>query len=61
MILGESMKKLGIAFAAAAALILAAAPLTSAFAANKTLWGGWMEDVKKLQSDISGKMAAKKK
>ena len=53
------MKKLAIVLAAAAVLFVAAAP--SADAADKKLWEGWMEDVKKLQSDISGKMAAKKK
>jgi hypothetical protein len=60
IILGESMKKFAIVLAAVAALVVVAAPLTSAFAANKTLWGGWMEDVKKLQSDIAAKAKAKK-
>lgn len=59
--MGVPMKKLAIVFAATAALFLAAAPLTSAVAANKTLWQGWMDDVKKLQSDIAAKSAAKKK
>jgi hypothetical protein len=55
------MKKLAIVLAASAVLFTAAAPLTSAFAANKTLWQGWMEDVKKVHSDMAAKMAAKKK
>lgn len=53
------MKRLAIVFAAAAALMLAAAPLTSAVAADKKLWEGWMQDVKKLQSDISAKLTKK--
>jgi hypothetical protein len=57
--LGVPMKKLAIVLAAAAALTLTAAPLTSAVAADKKLWEGWMEDVKKLQSDIAAKLTKK--
>jgi hypothetical protein len=55
------MKKFAILLAATAVLFVAAAPLTNAVAKDKKLWEGWMEDVKKVHSDISGKMAAKKK
>ena len=55
------MKKLAIVLAATAALVLAAAPLTSAVAATKKLWEGWMDDVKTLQADIAATSAAKKK
>jgi hypothetical protein len=51
------MKKLAIAFAAAAALVLVAAPLTQAVAKDKKLWEGFMEEMQKL----SGATAAKKK
>lgn len=49
------MKKLALAFAAAAALVIVAAPLTQATAANKKLWEGWWDDVKKVQADIAAK------
>lgn len=52
------MKKLALAFVAAFALVAAAAPLSQAYA-QKKLWEGWMEDVKKLQADIAGKMKKK--
>lgn len=52
------MKKLAIAFAAAAALVLVAAPLTQAVAKDKKLWEGFMEE---MQKAASGTTAAKKK
>jgi hypothetical protein len=52
------MKKLAIAFAAAAAFVLFAAPMTQAVAKDKTLWSGLMEE---LQKAASGTTMAKKK
>ncbi len=48
------MKKLALAFAAAFALVVMAAPLSQAVA-QKKLWEGWLEDVRKLQADIAAK------
>jgi cytochrome c oxidase assembly factor CtaG len=53
--LGVYMKKLAIAFAAAAALTVAAAPLTDALAANKKLWEGWVEEMKKAAEGMKKK------
>jgi hypothetical protein len=53
------MKKLGIALAAAAAIVLAAAPMTQAV--SKTLWEGWMEEVQKARTGATAPAAAKKK
>lgn len=55
---GAFMKKLAIAFAAAAALVIIAAPLSQANANNKKLWQGWVEEVQKA---VSGAKAPAKK
>jgi hypothetical protein len=44
------MRKFGLIIAALAALVIAAAPVSSAFAQakkDKTLWQGWVEEVQK--------------
>jgi hypothetical protein len=60
IILGVSMNKLAIVLAAIAALFLAAAPLTSAVAADKKLWEGFMDEMKKAREGAMAKPAAKK-
>jgi hypothetical protein len=52
------MKKLAIVLAAAAVLFVAAAP--SADAANKKLWEGWMEDMKKAREAVVARWSVKK-
>lgn len=55
------MNRIAIVLAAAAALFLAAAPLTSAVAANKKLFSeGLMEELKKAREGVAARMAAKK-
>jgi hypothetical protein len=54
------MKKLAIAFAAAAALVIVAAPLSQAVAKNKTLWQGWVEEVQKAAQGAKAAHAKKK-
>jgi hypothetical protein len=54
------MNKLAIVLAAIAALFLAAAPLSSAVAADKTLWQGLMDEMKKAREGAMAKPAAKK-
>lgn len=46
------MKKLAIVFAAAAAFVLLAAPLSQATAQKKKLWEGWVEEVKKAHDNV---------
>lgn len=44
------MRKIGLVIAALAALVIAAAPLSSAFAQakkDKKLWEGWVEEMQK--------------
>lgn len=60
MFLGVPMKKFAIVFAAIAALFLAAAPLTSAVAANKKLSEGFMEEMKKAHEGVMARWSAKK-
>ena len=54
--MGVFMKKLGIALAAAAVIVLAAAPVTQAV--SKTLWEGWMEEVQKARAGVMAPAAA---
>ena len=48
--MGVFMKKLGIALAATALIVLAAAPVAQAN--SKKLWDGWIEELQKARSGI---------
>lgn len=50
------MKKLGIALAALAVIVLAGAP--AAQAQSKKLWEGWMEEVQKVRMGVAPAPAA---
>ena len=51
------MRKLAIAFAAAAVLVLVAAPVSHA--AGKKLWEGWIEEMQKAHAGIMAKAGVK--
>lgn len=47
------MKKLAIAFAAAAVLVLVAGPIIQANAQEKRLWDGWIEELQKARGNVA--------